>query len=83
MNVWCACDCPDCEGERHVTHAEPGYPRVVRGVIDPPEPYVFPRAALRGPSQDVPIRSERDPLTPELERELVTESEQRALWGDR
>jgi hypothetical protein len=37
-----------------------------------------------GPLTD--LRSERDPLTPELIRELepaVTESELRALWGDR
>lgn len=84
---FCACDCPDCEGPRHVIHTEPGFPRVVRGVVDPPEPYVFPRRALR----DVPIRSERDRLTPELVAEGTdgpadagaTESENRMLWGDR
>jgi hypothetical protein len=65
---------------------EPGFPRVL---ADPhcPEclahrphvahrPYADPRRA---------VQSERDPVTPELEREKVslTESEQRALWGDR
>lgn len=38
--------------------------------------YVWPEAVLR---------DERDPLTPQLQRELapMSESELRALWGDR
>jgi hypothetical protein len=71
--------------------AQPGYPTVFR---DPRCPACVARVAhvdhtrySRPDVVDVPIRSERDRLTPALLAERVTpaltESEQRALWGDR
>ena len=82
---WCACDCPDCEGERHVIHSEPGFPRALR---DPNcrdclerrphvehERYGRPARAKKAPVEAA-VRDERDPA-------IETESELRMIWGDR